>query len=149
MTSFIIKAHEHRELPQSWKTHPDCAFCKIISGGSPAFKVYEDDKVIAILGEYIIDLFFVIRKPALDIQPLRPGHTLVIPKTHEPRVSELPTEFAAAVGVAVSKVSNAIARGNFESLLTVVICLMTRRAGEYGTQRGMQSRVRPSCPTRP
>ena len=51
-----------------------------------------------------------------DIQPLRPGHTLVIPKTHEPRVSELPAEFAAAVGVAVSKVSNAIAQGNGDGI---------------------------------
>ncbi|KIP03734.1 hypothetical protein PHLGIDRAFT_77062 [Phlebiopsis gigantea 11061_1 CR5-6] len=104
MTSFIIKAHEHRELPQSWKSHPGCVFCKIISGDSPAFKVYEDEKVVAIL----------------DIQPLRPGHTLVIPKTHEPRVSELPPEFAAAVGVAVSKVSNAIAQGLENTALNVV-----------------------------
>jgi hypothetical protein len=50
MTSFIIKAHETRELPVSWKNHQECPFCRIISGDGPAFKVYEDEKVIAFLG---------------------------------------------------------------------------------------------------
>ena len=43
--------------------------------------------------------------------PLRPGHTLVIPKIHTPRVSELAPEFAAATGIAVSKVARALAEG--------------------------------------
>ena len=47
----------------------------------------------------------------LDILPLRPGHTLVIPKIHISRVSELPPEYAAAVGEAISKVSNALTYG--------------------------------------
>jgi histidine triad (HIT) family protein len=42
----------------------DCVFCKIVKGEIPSFKVYEDDKVIAFL----------------DIHPVHPGHTLVIPK---------------------------------------------------------------------
>ena len=46
-----------------------------------------------------------------DILPLRPGHTLVIPKTHISRVSELPAEFAAATGEAISKVANALTKG--------------------------------------
>ena len=44
----------------------DCVFCKIVAGEIPAHKVYEDDKYLAFL----------------DIRPLSPGHTLVIPKTH-------------------------------------------------------------------
>jgi histidine triad (HIT) family protein len=39
-------------------------FTKIIKGDIPSYKIYEDDHVIAIL----------------DINPLAPGHTLVIPK---------------------------------------------------------------------
>ncbi len=39
-------------------------FTKIIKGQIPAHKVYEDDRVIAFL----------------DIDPLTPGHTLVVPK---------------------------------------------------------------------
>jgi histidine triad (HIT) family protein len=39
-------------------------FSKIISGELPAFKVYEDEHVLAFL----------------DINPIQPGHTLVVPK---------------------------------------------------------------------
>ena len=44
----------------------DCIFCKIINGEIPSKRVYEDDKVIAIL----------------DVNPVVDGHTLVIPKKH-------------------------------------------------------------------
>ena len=44
----------------------DCIFCKIVAGEIPAYKVYEDDNFLAFL----------------DIRPLNPGHTLVIPKEH-------------------------------------------------------------------
>lgn len=92
MTSFIIQAHEARPIPSLWKDDADCPFCRIIRGDAPAVRVYENDKVIAIL----------------DIAPLREGHTLVIPKTHYSRVSDLPSEFAAACGEAISKVANAL-----------------------------------------
>lgn len=46
-----------------------------------------------------------------DILPLREGHTLVIPKIHHSRVSELPTEYAAATGEAISKVAAALTKG--------------------------------------
>jgi len=45
-----------------------CPFCKIISGEIPATKVFEDDKVLAIL----------------DINPLAQGHVLLLPKEHYP-----------------------------------------------------------------
>jgi len=45
---------------------PDCVFCKIVKGEIPAEKVYEDENYLAFL----------------DIHPLSPGHTLVIPKKH-------------------------------------------------------------------
>ncbi|MDE2021838.1 MAG: HIT domain-containing protein [Patescibacteria group bacterium] len=44
----------------------DCVFCRIVSGSVPAHRVYEDKKFLAFL----------------DIRPLSPGHTLVIPKKH-------------------------------------------------------------------
>ena len=44
----------------------DCLFCKIVVGEIPSYKVYED-------GAYF---------GFLDIRPLNPGHTLVIPKEH-------------------------------------------------------------------
>jgi histidine triad (HIT) family protein len=44
----------------------NCIFCKIISGEIPCYKVYEDENFLAFL----------------DIHPLNPGHTLLIPKKH-------------------------------------------------------------------
>ncbi|KAI0785225.1 HIT-like protein [Abortiporus biennis] len=104
MTSFIIKAHEGRELPSSWKEDPECIFCRIIRGDASAFKLYETDKVVAFL----------------DILPLRQGHTLVVPKTHYSRVSELPSEYAAATGEAVSKVANALTKAMNNTGLNIV-----------------------------
>ncbi|KAK0244029.1 HIT-like protein [Armillaria nabsnona] len=94
MTSFLIKAHVDRK-PSSWHSDPGCAFCRIINDESPSGLVYEDDKIIAIL----------------DILPLRKGHTLVIPKAHYARLSELPPEYAAALGAGVTKVAHALTQG--------------------------------------
>ena len=60
-------------------------FSSIISGDIPATKIYEDDTVLAFL----------------DIQPLQPGHTLVIPKTPsiDARAAD-PDTFAAVMRVA-------------------------------------------------
>lgn len=52
----------------------DCIFCKIVAGQIPAHKVYEDDQFLAFL----------------DINPLSPGHTLVIPKEHYRWVWDMP-----------------------------------------------------------
>jgi histidine triad (HIT) family protein len=48
------------------KSDPNCPFCKIASGEFPSHKIYEDDLVIAIL----------------SIDPIRDGHSLIIPKEH-------------------------------------------------------------------
>jgi histidine triad (HIT) family protein len=44
----------------------NCIFCKIIKGDIPCDKIYEDKDFFAML----------------DINPLNPGHTLLIPKKH-------------------------------------------------------------------
>jgi histidine triad (HIT) family protein len=49
-------------------------FTRIINGEIPCHKVYEDDKTIAFL----------------DINPARPGHTLVVPKVQVDRMEDLP-----------------------------------------------------------
>lgn len=51
----------------------DCLFCKIVNGEVESRKIYEDDKVIAILDAY----------PVVD------GHTLIIPKKHYTDFKEL------------------------------------------------------------
>ncbi|KII86806.1 hypothetical protein PLICRDRAFT_270073 [Plicaturopsis crispa FD-325 SS-3] len=96
MTSFMINAHVKRKTPAAWKQDPSCPFCRIVSGELSAFRVFENDMVVAIL----------------DILPLRRGHTLVIPKAHHSRLSELPPEYGAATGEAVSKVAHALTLDN-------------------------------------
>ena len=44
----------------------DCLFCRIVSGGIPAKKAYEDEQTLA---------FY-------DIDPKAPVHVLIIPKKH-------------------------------------------------------------------
>ena len=48
----------------------DCIFCKIICGDVPSYKIYEDNDILAFL----------------DINPVEPGHTLIIPKKHKPKI---------------------------------------------------------------
>jgi histidine triad (HIT) family protein len=64
-------------------------FTKIIKGEIPSHKVYEDDKTLAFL----------------DIHPLQPGHTLVIPKTEVEFVWDLSDADYQAVMASVKKVA--------------------------------------------
>jgi len=67
----------------------DSIFTKIIRGEIPAHKVYEDDKVFAIL----------------DVNPLSDGHVLVIPKLQVDKFYDLPDEDYAALMSAVKKLA--------------------------------------------
>ncbi len=55
---------------------PDTIFTKIIKGEIPCHKLYEDDQTLAFL----------------DIHPVQPGHTLIIPKKQIEFVWDLPPE---------------------------------------------------------
>ena len=70
----------------------DCIFCKIVAGTIPAFKVFEDDVVLAFL----------------DIGPLVTGHVLVIPKAHHATVMETPAEVFAAISARIPALSRAV-----------------------------------------
>ena len=72
----------------------DCVFCKIINGEIPANKIYEDDKVLAFL----------------DINPVNPGHTLVIPKKHSENLIDTADEDLCAIIKAVKKIAPAIVK---------------------------------------
>jgi len=71
-----------------------CIFCKIITGEIPSTKVYEDDAVFAFL----------------DIKPVNPGHTLVIPKRHFENIHDTPDDIFAKVAVVAKKIADAILR---------------------------------------
>ena len=70
----------------------DCVFCKIIAGEIPSYKLYEDEHTLAFL----------------DVHPVNPGHTLVIPKEHHRNIFDIPEEALARVTVVAQKVSLAI-----------------------------------------
>ena len=44
----------------------NCIFCSIINGDISSYKIYEDENILAFL----------------DVNPVSPGHTLIIPKEH-------------------------------------------------------------------
>lgn len=70
----------------------DCIFCKIIAGDIPSSKVYEDADVFALL----------------DIKPVNPGHTLVIPKKHYVNIHDMPDEMVGKVAIVAKKIADAI-----------------------------------------
>lgn len=53
-----------------------CVFCQILDGDAPASVVYADEQLMAFM----------------DIQPVNPGHMLVIPKVHAPDLTCMDSE---------------------------------------------------------
>ena len=54
----------------------DCLFCRIVAGDEPAHVVFEDDVSLAFL----------------DVRPLFPGHTLLVPREHHEAIWDLPDQ---------------------------------------------------------
>ena len=67
-------------------------FTRIIKGQIPSHRVYEDAMVFAFL----------------DIAPLSPGHTLVVPKEPAATLDALSEESAAAVGRVLPRIARAV-----------------------------------------
>jgi histidine triad (HIT) family protein len=55
---------------------PGCIFCEILAGRAPASLVHRDGQCAAFM----------------DIQPVTPGHLLVVPLQHAASLAELPAE---------------------------------------------------------
>lgn len=72
--------------------HQPTIFDKILSGDIPSHKVYEDEHVFAFL----------------DIGPLSPGHTLVIPKERRAQLHQLSDDSAAALGRVLPRLCRAV-----------------------------------------
>lgn len=70
----------------------DCLFCKIARKEIPSNVVYEDEDVLAFL----------------DIKPVHPGHTVIIPKKHSDDISELGKDVAGPLMNACQKISAAL-----------------------------------------
>ncbi|MCI0365665.1 MAG: HIT family protein [Phycisphaerales bacterium] len=74
------------------QSHQATIFDKIIAGEIPCHRVYEDDRVLAFL----------------DIGPLSPGHTLVIPKERKAHLHQLSDDAAAAIGRVLPRICRAV-----------------------------------------
>lgn len=59
----------------------DCLFCRIARQQIPAHVVHQDDEILAFL----------------DIQPVRPGHVLIIPRQHYSYFEDLPAPLAGRI----------------------------------------------------
>jgi len=69
----------------------NCIFCKIIAGHMPSCKVYEDADTLAFM----------------DIGPIVPGHTLVIPKTHVDPITAAAPEVLQKLILVVQSIARA------------------------------------------
>ncbi len=67
-------------------------FTKIINGELPSYKIHEDDLTISIL----------------TIEPISPGHTLVIPKQEVNHWFDVPLEVYTRIGLNSQKIAKAI-----------------------------------------
>jgi len=73
----------------------DCLFCKIAQGKLPSKKIYEDEDVLAFM----------------DIRPVNPGHTLIIPKQHHRSFLEMPKHSIEKIFTTAQDITKAIIEG--------------------------------------
>ena len=71
-------------------------FTKIIKGEIPAHKIYEDENILAFL----------------DIRPINPGHTLVVPKQEIDYLFDLPDNIYAGMMAVCKKIEPAIRKAS-------------------------------------
>lgn len=69
-----------------------CLFCEILQGSTPATFVYRNDEVAAFM----------------DIQPVNPGHILVVPVAHATDLAELAPSGAAALMITAQRIAGAL-----------------------------------------
>ena len=70
----------------------DCIFCRIVAGQARSEKILETPQVLAFL----------------DIAPVHPGHTLVVPKTHYETLLDLPDDLWREMGQVSRRVAQAL-----------------------------------------
>lgn len=73
---------------------PECIFCRIVAGDIPSTKLYEDDATLAFM----------------DINPVNPGHCLVIPKAHADDIFEIGDDDIAAAARTARRIAGAVHR---------------------------------------
>ncbi len=71
---------------------PLCIFCEIAAGRAPGSLVYEDDLVLAFL----------------DIRPVNPGHTLVVPREHYASLADLDEPAGSRMFTVAQRIAQAL-----------------------------------------
>lgn len=66
-----------------------CIFCQIIEGKAESSRVFEDNICLAFM----------------DIQPVNPGHVLVVPKSHFQDLSDLPADIGCHLFQVAQRIS--------------------------------------------
>lgn len=77
----------------------NCIFCKIIKGELPSNKLYEDDYILAFM----------------DIQPVNPGHLLIIPKKHAELIIDVEDEVITKMNLLAKKVNIALRKSGLKA----------------------------------
>lgn len=73
----------------------DCGFCEILAGAVPAQVVLDEERVAAFL----------------DVRPVFPGHTLVVPREHHETLLTLPPDLLPVLFGATQRVARAVQAG--------------------------------------
>jgi histidine triad (HIT) family protein len=86
-----------------------CLFCQIVAGERPAHIVLDEERFLAFL----------------DIRPLFPGHTLLVPKDHHETLWDLPGDLDAALLATTKRLAVAVreamgAKGVFTAVNNIV-----------------------------
>lgn len=83
----------------------DCIFCKIIAGEIPSAKLWEDERFFAFL----------------DINPVNPGHTLLIPKEHVDYLFDVEDPLYSELFKAAKAVSRPLQKAMMSQRVGVVV----------------------------
>ena len=78
---------------------PNCVFCAIVAGRAEASFVYEDDSILAFM----------------DINPVTPGHLLVIPRDHLPALADVDDALGARMFNVAQELAAAIRASDLRS----------------------------------
>ncbi len=73
----------------------DCIFCSLVQGNIPSQKVFASENLLAFL----------------DIAPVQPGHTVLIPKEHYPSLADIPESLGGEILAAQKEITSAILQG--------------------------------------
>jgi histidine triad (HIT) family protein len=74
---------------------PECVFCTIVAGDAPAHVVLDDDLAVAFL----------------DLRPVFPGHTLLVPRAHVETLLDLPDALVEPLFVRARRLAGAMEAG--------------------------------------